>query len=288
MQLKKQLHFSTNMGRMGNQMFQYACAKAMQSEQGYLSSVSHTDKIAYFKLDKGERFFNKIKSVLFFRLWKKIWGSEMLNTNLDCLQRLYRDELNAIQKPTLVWGFFQSPVYFDSISEKIKAYFTVKDEYKAGFVSFMQENHLQPGAYIALHIRRTDYKGFIVPGLQGDDFTLPVSYFHAALAKISNEKNWPVVFVSDDPDAIEGLFPEIKQKVISKNNEITDFLILQHAGKLVISNSTYSWWAAYLNKFAGKDIYAPKYFLGFKEQKEVPVSIYPSAWEQVEVNALLS
>lgn len=283
MQIKKQLHISSNMGRMGNQMFQYACAKAIQDEQGFHCSLSHLDKIKYFQLDKGEIYVNKVKAFLFFRLWKKIWGNDILNTNLDCIQQLYQDQLISIVKPTTVWGFFQSPVYFDSIKDKVKKYFTVKEEYKKDYNSFLQKNNLEAGRYIALHIRRTDYKGFVVPGLQGDDFTLPSSYFHQALAKINNHQNWPVVFVSDDPNAIDELFPESKQKMISRNNEITDFLILQNAGKLIISNSTYSWWAAYLNDYSAENVYCPKYFLGFKEQKEIPVKIYPAHWNQVAV-----
>jgi hypothetical protein len=280
---KKQIHFNAHMGRMGNQMFQYACAKAIQEEQGFYCSLSHLDKIKYFQLDKREIIVNKVKAFLFFRLWKKIWGNDTLNTNLDCLQQLYQDQLISIVKPTTVWGFFQSPVYFDAIKDKIKKYFTVKEVYKKEYNSFLKKNGLEAGRYIALHIRRTDYKGFVVPGLQGDDFTLPSSYFHQALAKINNHQNWPVVFVSDDPNAMDELFPEIEQKIISRNNEITDFLILQNAGKIIISNSTYSWWAAYLNDHSGADVYCPKYFLGFKEQKEIPVKIYPAHWNQLAV-----
>lgn len=283
MGLKKQIHFSTNMGRMGNQMFQYACAKELSEHYGFTTSLSHLDKIEYFKLAPFEHISNKLKSFLFFRLWKQLWGVKAINTELECLKRSYLNELKNITSPTTVWGFFQSAEYFEHSVSRIKQYFEVKAEYKVDLNDFFKKNDLVAGRYIAIHLRRTDYKGFTVPGLQGDDFTLPISYYTNALTGIDNPENLPCVFVSDDPKAVPVLFSGINDKVVSDNNAITDFLILQNAAKIILSNSTFAWWAAFLNPFVGNEIYCPKYFLGFKENKEIPVNIYPKHWQQLNV-----
>jgi hypothetical protein len=91
--------------------------------------------------------------------------------------------------------------------------------------------------------------------------------FSSSIAKIDNHQNWPLVFVNDNLNTIDELIPEIKLKIISRNNEITDFLILQNAGKLIISKSIYSCWAAYINEHSTAHAYSPKYFLGFKKKK---------------------
>jgi hypothetical protein len=50
------------------------------------------------------------------------------------------------------------------------------------------------------------------------------------------------------------------------------------------SNSTFSWWAAYLNENPNKQIYCPKYFLGHVIEKKYPIHIYPSDWHQIKVD----
>ena len=39
-------------------------------------------------------------------------------------------------------------------------------------------------------------------------------------------------------------------------------------------NSTFAWWGAFLNRKINKRIFAPKYFLGYKEGVEFPNGIY--------------
>jgi hypothetical protein len=282
MGFKKQVHFSSDMGRMGNQMFQYACALQLQQQYGFATSLSHLDKMEYFKLGRSERVWNKIKSFLFFRLWSKVYGMDIYNTEAKCLIADYTQALQAFNKPTQVWGFFQSPRYFDQAVAEVKKRFEVKDRYRKGFEDFLQTNGLQASGYLAVHLRLTDYKGFTIPFLEGNDMTLPLAYYTKALEEMTPYWKGPVVFVSDDPDAVAQLFPDIPNKIISRNDAITDFLILQHAGALIISNSTYAWWAAFLNNCADHLKMAPKYFLGYKEKKEVPINIYPGSWVQIE------
>ena len=57
-------------------------------------------------------------------------------------------------------------------------------------------------------------------------------------------------------------------------SEIVDFQLLMNADICVISNSTFAWWGAYLNRKVHKMVMAPKYFLGFHDGKEFPNGIY--------------
>lgn len=276
------------MGRMGNQMFQYACAKNLAYQYGFTTSLSHLDKLEYFKLGFGERLWNKIKGTLFFRVAKPCYGMDLLNTELKCMERLYLDDLKQLQKPTFIWGFFQSLEYFEFSQERIKKIFEIKEKYKAAYRNFLKENQLQAGQYLVVHLRLTDYKGFTVPCLKGDDFTLPLDYYKKALALYQEQigEALPIVFVSDDPDSIEGIFPDIEHKIISRGDAVTDFLVLQNSAHTIMSNSTFAWWASFLNPHQHVTIFCPKYFLGFKEDKETPISIYPKHWVQVTFNAV--
>jgi hypothetical protein len=55
-----------------------------------------------------------------------------------------------------------------------------------------------------------------------------------------------------------------------------------HASKLIIANSTYSWWAAYLNENA-TEIIAPKYWMGHRKGQYYPKDIFLNVnWQLVE------
>lgn len=280
MNLKKQLHFNSHMGRMGNQMFQYACAKCMEEAYGYTCSLDDLSKLEYFELAPGERLKNAWKQKIFFHLAKRLFGMEVYNLDFDDMVRDYSGWLKQRTRPSMIWGYFQSPEYFEIIAPQIRKYFTVKESYRTALSAFYKENNLRSGAYHAVHLRRSDYKGFVVKGLEGDDFTLPDEYYERAIALLNPAI--PLVLVSDDPGYCREKYGHLPGVIVSAEDAITDFQLLSHASCLVISNSTFAWWAAWLNTEA-REIYCPRYFLGFKEQREVPVHIYPSGWKQLEV-----
>jgi hypothetical protein len=268
------------MGRMGNQMFQYACAKNLEIKHGYVCSMDDLSKLEYFELAPGEHWKNKLKSKYFFHVAKRLKGMDVHNLQFEDMLHDYAGWLTQIKKPAMVWAFFQSERYFKDSAAVIRHYFNIKKQYQVSFNSFLQGNKLEKGKYNAIHLRRTDYKGFLVKGLEGDDFTLPASYYEKAMKLV--DITLPLVIVSDDPEYCLSQYGNLKNVIISKEDAITDFQILSNAKELVISNSTFAWWAAWLNPFATK-ILCPEYFLGFKENKQVPINIYPEKWLAINV-----
>lgn len=268
------------MGRMGNQMFQYACARHLELQYGYTCSLDDLSQLAYFELGSFARWSNAWKSKLFFHLAKRLHGMSVSSLDFEDMFQDYTAWLSSINQPTMVWGFFQSEKYFKDSAARIRSSFRIKQHYQNAFKVFLDKHGLAAGSYHAIHLRRTDYKGFKVKGLQGDDFILPAAYYDKALHLLGQDL--PLVIVSDDPTYCQQQYGHLKQVIISTEDAITDFQILSHAYRLVISNSTFAWWAAWLNTDATM-IYCPKYFLGFKEEKEVPINIYPDAWQQINV-----
>jgi hypothetical protein len=117
--------------------------------------------------------------------------------------------------------------------------------------------------------------------LGGDDLSLPLEYYTQAVSKY-DRKPVHFVFLTDDLDFVEENFQAITNKTISNDSEIMDFQHLLNAGECIISNSTFSWWGAWLNNKPNKVIYAPKYFLGWRIKKESPWKIYPDNWIQID------
>jgi hypothetical protein len=96
--------------------------------------------------------------------------------------------------------------------------------------------------------------------------------------------DYNVLFVSDDIAFAKKEFGTKENYFFENNEEIIDFQILLNADILIIANSTFSWWAAWLNNKAGKVIYAPNYFLGFKVKKFSPAGIKVDSWNWIDVN----
>jgi hypothetical protein len=270
------------MGRMGNQMFQYACARNLELNHGYTCSLDDLSQLKYFELGTLAHWSNAWKSKLFFHVAKRLHGMSVARLDFEDMLQDYSNWLLSIEQPTMIWGFFQSEKYFKASAVAIRNTFRIKKQYQNAFKAFIDKHGLAAGSYHAIHLRRTDYKGFKVKGLQGDDFTLPTAYYAKALHLLGQDV--PLVIVSDDPAYCQQQYGHMQNVIVSTEDAITDFQILRHASKLVISNSTFAWWAAWLNADA-QTIYCPQYFLGFKEEKEVPINIYPEAWQKINVTS---
>jgi len=285
-------------GGMGNQLFQYAfitTAASAHKCQFFLDKEGAPIEIyRYFKLDKtvfyyadiyffnynGFRlFFSHYLRKAFYALIKKCFIKKTIkisNTD-DPVQsaKLADDEV-------LFEGFFQSPYYFRTNSDRIRKLFEIQDHYRAAYLD--QYQFLGQGKRkVTIHIRKTDYQELGHLNLGGADLSLPYSFYHRIIKEIHDEENY-YIFISDTPELIVEEFEYLPQKFISSDTAIIDFQHMLNSDICVIANSTFSWWAAFLNKNPGKKVYCPEYFLGFRIQQEYPAAIYPAEWVQKKVH----
>lgn len=282
-------------GRLGNQLFQYAFIHSAARKLNTRFLLDHTLEQAviykYFELSKGvpsafSRIFNikGYKNLFSYHLrvrFAKLQSSFFQKKQEYSFEVTPATILNNLHNNTLYVGFFQSEAYFKGYNDEIKAAFTLKksitEKYRAAFLERFKDKKT-----IAVHIRKSDYQFQGHLNLGKDDISLPMSYYHQLVAKL-NDGEVLFIFVSDEPQLAEKEFDYLENKYISKSDEITDFQHLLNANTCIISNSTFSWWAAYLNQKANKIVYCPKYFLGFHLKRTIPPAIYPANWLQVEV-----
>jgi Glycosyl transferase family 11 len=88
--------------------------------------------------------------------------------------------------------------------------------------------------------------------------------------------------LSDDPSYVECCLSEFKNKIISKNSMGIDLAIMSLCGAGICSNSSFSWWGAYLMKDR-KKVIMPKYWYGWKQKKESHVGIQPKWTEVIDI-----
>jgi hypothetical protein len=278
-------------GRLGNQLFQYAFIYA---ESKRLNTTFYLDKsVEAFYLPSYFEIKNDFPSVLDNKIfsikgYKNIFSFYLKRAFYDILRRTIFGKKDLIISNTIpvaeaftqfkdhcmYKGHFQSESYFKDFEAEIRALYKIKKEHTEAFQQvFNQFNASKKKAVV--HVRRSDYVDL--------DIALPVSYYKNAIGMI-NDSGVEYIFISDDPAFIEKEFAYLPGKFISTHSEIIDFQFLMNADICILSNSTFSWWGAWLNNNSNKQVFAPKYWFGFKEQKDYPVAIFEGTeldWVQV-------
>jgi hypothetical protein len=263
-------------GRLGNQLFQYAFA---MSEQKRLKTYividdRHEKNIAstyfYFKTLLQNNYLNRVV----YRFYKFRDVTQLGEEDPDMFIS------NEIKNSNSYFGYFQSERYFANIKSKIRDKILIKkqfsDQFESKYGKYFRENKV-----LAVHYRFGDYLEYGEDSLGGKNITLPDIYYNNALKLVQNLDNYLIIIVTDDLKACSSRTAHLSNKLLVSDSEIMDFQILMNADKLIIANSTFSWWAAYLNK-KNPEVFAPKYWMGFKIKSEFPKGIIPVMFREVE------
>ena len=78
--------------------------------------------------------------------------------------------------------------------------------------------------------------------------------------------------MGDDPEYYENNFLELPNRIISRNDLITDLAVMMQCDGAIISNSTFAWIGAYFCKNT-LPVYAPKYWTNWKNNSWYPLKI---------------
>ena len=222
-------------GRLGNQIFQYAFLRTQAKRLGtkFYCSEWIGDKI--FELnDKNEK--------------TEQFTAEHYYYESDYKHGFHEDVFD-IQDGTEIGGYFQTDKYFSK--EDAKKWFVFNESF---FTDVNKKySQIDFSSCTAIHIRLGDY---LHPTLQ---FYVPKkSYFKNALKLITNTKN--VVVFSDNPELAKKYLNFLIEKAIfvERNQPHEDFYLMSKCRNIICSASSFSWWAAYLNKHEDKKVIVPK------------------------------
>ena len=282
-------------GRLGNQLFQYAfiytAAKKLNTSfyidqyiesfiaDKYFQNLSHSSNRLAIKLFRITGF----KNIFSYHLRRFYYGNLLFSHKYSMKIYGFSDKQNEVEihNNTIYQGYFQSVLLIEPHEALLRQKFILKDrfvnEFKMKYGDLYNNNTI-----VTVHIRRTDYINVEHLNLGKNDISLPLSYYQNAIKEL-NKQDVHFLFISDDPEFVKEHFKQIVNKTISIDNEIMDFQHLMNAHICVISNSTFSWWGAWLNSTKNKIIYCPKYYLGYHLKKEIPCNIYPDEWKQIDV-----
>ena len=173
-----------------------------------------------------------------------------------------------------IYGYFQSYKYFDAYkSEFIKMLNNpYKDEVDRELAELLkqfannesllqQSKKIQELEFVSVHVRRTDYLA-----LSDIHLNLDTAYYEEAISKFSREKSIFLIF-TDDVEFIqkEPLFQNLVNKhIITNQDDEYCFWLMSACHHNIIANSSYSWWASYINSIPNKLVICPSKWFGPK------------------------
>ena len=255
-------------GRLGNQLFQYVFLKYLKKQRKeliyFFPNPNHAYLEKYFELENHDNLLlgSKVYSAI-TRFLPKI-----LKLKDVFIQNWISPRPVKVKNFSYYKGYYQTAYYFEELNNALPLKLKEKyiQEFTAKYGEFFN-NHKT----VVVHIRRTDYMSY--GERRKRDISLPLAYFKERLDAIENLNNYQVIFVSDDTDKVKEVFKIQSNFIFSNNNEIMDFQLILNADISIISNSTFAWWAAYLNFKKNKKVYAPKDWFGFRIGREHPKGI---------------
>lgn len=242
-------------GGLGNQMFQHAAGTVLAEKLG--TKLYHD--LSWFELvktrpDATQRTYELNQFGIAPRRLSFLVKRRAARLPVYSQSGLgYDPGFTKINTPVILEGHWQSYRYFKSCPGLIKRLFTFPTPENK-----ILSKQITSKPSISLHVRRGDYasneKVNAIHGL------LPKQYYETSVAMLTRNLDSPHLFLfSDDIDWVKKSF-QFKQPVtfIESQRDIDDMQLMSLCQCNIIANSSFSWWAAWLNANPGKRVIAPK------------------------------
>lgn len=226
------------MGRLGNNLFMIA----------NIISKGIKHNLPFYVAKNQVYGYNLYKDNLYRKI--NFWIDDLPSNGRNRGQTVFTYErLDPYQDvPTIYHGYYQSEKFFYENREFIKWFFEPSEQFTEKVYREFPE--LLTNKVTAINVRRGDY---LLPHHRDKHPTISSEYIHEASKYIDTD----VYFVvSDDLDWCKQNIKLPNVKFINYSNwEALWLLSLCH--NFIISNSTFSWWAAYLSKHKDKKVIGP-------------------------------
>ncbi len=282
-------------GGLGNQLFQYSAAYALAKKRNsYLYLCLPHDwrnalrggHLTQFDANDRSNLLNAFDISYEYIVIK--YESECKNMKSDGTHfvdeiALLTNTVPATGKMVFLSGYFESEIFFKSYRNEILQQFTLKpmisDQLEIAIYGFA--SIISVSESVAVHVRRRDFNS------SSDYRVLPISYYQEAINQMKTEnskrasaKNLTFFVFSDDINQVKVDFENISENFVYVSNtdlsRLADFILMTMCKHIIIANSTFSWWAAYLNKHKNKIVIAPmpKFPKGNQSLNKLHTEIY--------------
>jgi len=275
------------MGGLGNQMFQYATARAIayRNKTPLFLDITGFDTMAdidtprQYDLDSF-KITGKIADPAILAQVQPIGTAYKLHHKI--IRRLksggkiwqvgepsasYFDYMGRAPKNTYLIGWWQNEKYFSDIREVLlKEFQSAKPltKYSQDIIKKIESSSVS----ISVHVRRGDY----VENKHASKFhgLTPLEYYRAAAKYFQGRFPDALCVVLSDDIAWCKQNLKLGKNIVfvepqKDRKDFEDLMVMSACDHNIVANSSFSWWGAWLNQNPGKLVVAPK--LWFQDEK---------------------
>ena len=255
------------LGRTGNNLFQYAFGRVLSAKLGVplVMDGCWFDRAGW----RGVSCLRRLPILAEVRRTASVASRALLKLRgrhpWECLgipvvsedPRDHRFNPRYFEAPRrcLVKGYFQSPRYFEGIGPELRRELEMEGlPWPAATRRLADE--IRTGLSVAVHVRRSDYLG------NPDVEVCDVGYFMRAMSLMRSRHEGACFHVfSDDPGwcakELAGNDVKVHRLPGAEGDPLHDLFLMSLARHHIISNSSYSWWAAWLAARPGQQVMVP-------------------------------
>lgn len=299
-------------GGLGNQMFQYAHARALLQKYGgelYFDLHAYDEKqarslsldnfnIVNYKTADNLSLPDRIRLKFLQAVHHFVAGRNFKNPafmngekygKLAGLGVYYQFQIRnfpsfrePVKRLNYVSGNYLTPEFFEGAENALRQEYQVKTPVKEECLGILEK--IRGCNSVCMHVRLGDY---LAPQWKDKLYICTEEYYRKAMDLVRERVEDPVFFVfSNRHKDIEWLKENFHldgnvEYVDLGNPDFADFLLMYNCRHFIMSNSTYSWWAQWMGADPSKIVVAPSRFNNYPRWDVR--DIYQEHWNLIEV-----
>lgn len=260
------------MGGLGNQMFQYAAARALSLHRGIPFKIDFDDPYTFVKRELNLSAFNlNVEQASRMERWKckpkrryekRLW----MLLGKDPANKLYREKKDYTFDPgffncpdgAYVSGFWQTEKYFIDIEDTIRNDFNFRVPPLPSNENWLKQ--IKSCNAVSVHIRRGDV--ITVAKTNRLYGTITTGYYRNAMELLAESfPDCEFFFFSDDMPWVKENIKSTRPCYYIEGNDdaynYEDIRLMSACNHHIIANSSFSWWGAWLNPSKTKKVIGP-------------------------------
>ncbi len=267
-------------GGLGNQLFGWAIGQSIAHSNGYrlilnssrlLDRPYELNKFKIYASDLPPKQKNPLNSSRINRKLGRLIRPEIyeyaeLSFNFD-------DRFLRIPPNKTIYGYFQSWKYFKDYEIEIRGLLLTNYIESEDYTRIKEK--IRGREFIVIHVRRGDYIG-------KEDFhgLTTIEYYQQAVKLCKKNAKTLIVCFSDSIDIAKSIVPDCDYYFGPKeiNDPAAILMIMSQSKGLIGSNSTLSWWAAFLMDVSTVKIFPSKWFAKAEINTR---DLIPDTWKQI-------